>query len=308
MMMLLICLLTPPDASLTLKKDAAVSRNRVYLSDVLDKASYQRLKARGIDNLALSESPDFNRRRTLLRSSVAQALHQVRPNMTLAWKGPSSIMLSRRGSPFSSADLETAVTDWVLSRETGMEGTLHVDQLTYTKLQTIPMGEVVYEVRARTMRTMVGRLGLYVDLMVDGIKHKSMAVNVQTSLETMVARLKTDVSRGVPLGEDDIEWELRRLERIGHAPISAENFDGLRARTQLRAGMVLDQRNVERIPLVERNQSVQVTAQRGNLRVRLKALAMQAGGKGDLIRIKNTDSGQTMQGRVQADGTVLLTL
>ena len=56
--------------------------------------------------------------------------------------------------------------------------------------------------------------------------------------------------------------------------------------------------------VVKRGVPVQVVFQEGGLTIVTTATSLQSGGIGDLIRVRNLDSGLIISGTVQADGTV----
>ena len=58
--------------------------------------------------------------------------------------------------------------------------------------------------------------------------------------------------------------------------------------------------------LVDRNQIVQLTYERGSLRIETEGRALSEGGAGDMIRVMNTASRVTVSGRVAPDGTVVV--
>ena len=144
------------------------------------------------------------------------------------------------------------------------------------------------------------------DLILEGEVYKTLAVNVMTSLETQVARIRVDVPRGTPLSDDMIDWEVQVVDRLISPLVTPDNYQGMRTRLQLRAGTVLDLNKVEAIPLVERNQMVLVTATHGGLSINMKAKALDTRGAGERVRLENTGSGQIFIGIVRQDGTVAL--
>lgn len=56
--------------------------------------------------------------------------------------------------------------------------------------------------------------------------------------------------------------------------------------------------------LISRGARVTVIFSDGGLMIHAQAMALEAGSAGDRIRIRNTDSGVTINGTVQADGTI----
>lgn len=288
----------------SLEPQTVTSSNYVYLSDVLDEASLTRIRKWGMENVKIAPAPAPGRSRTLHRSHVVNAIQNEHPNAELAWSGPGSIEIRRTASKYSQNNLEDAVRSWVESQAPD-EGDLRVDRIMVPHITGIPTGKATYEVRARGGRT-VGRRSLYVDILVNDRVAKTLAVQVEVSLEAMVAKVVSDVTRGQQISDSHIEWEMQRLTRLTAPLITPDQFDGLRARTQLRPGMILDRRNSETMPLVERNQMAYVIARHGALSVKMKALAMDSGGPGDRIRLKNVDSNKILTGTVNKSGNVIL--
>lgn len=61
---------------------------------------------------------------------------------------------------------------------------------------------------------------------------------------------------------------------------------------------------VEIPDLVSRSIPVQLVFQDGGLTIQARAMTLDAGSVGDIIRVRNMDSGRTVSAMVQADGTV----
>jgi flagella basal body P-ring formation protein FlgA len=56
--------------------------------------------------------------------------------------------------------------------------------------------------------------------------------------------------------------------------------------------------------IVEPGKPVRVIFMQGGLEIALSAVALQAGAAGDMVRLRNVDSGSVFDGVVMADGTV----
>ncbi len=305
MMNALLLLVSMFGLELSLKPEAAIRGEDIYLSDVLASQSMHLLRQKGIRNLKVAAAPGYNRNRILQRNHVVNAIQNAYPGVELAWSGPGRTSVSRRADRFSQNALEEAIRTWIADHSPAT-GELRMDRVIVPRISGIPSGKVVFDIRVRGNQSLVGRRSLYVDLIVDDKMYKTLAVQVHTSLETLVARVITEVPRGMPLTENHIEWEVQRLDRLTAPLVTPDDFQGLRARSLLRPGTVLDRRKVQVIPLVERNTMVSVVTRNGGLSIRLKALAMDAGGAGDRIRLKNVDSGRVFTGLIQKSGEVVL--
>ena len=132
----------------------------------------------------------------------------------------------------------------------------------------------------------VGRQSLYVDIIVNDLIFKTMAVQVEISLEMLVAHATSDIRRGDLINENNVEWEVKRLDRIASPLITPDDLTDLRAKTMIRAGSVLDRRRVETVPLVERNQMVELIFSLGGLRIAAEGRALaRAGLDIDLVAV-----------------------
>ena len=206
---------------------------------------------------------------------------------------------------FSQNALEGEIRAWV-ERQSPDSGVLRAEQLFVPKVTRPPQGEVSVMVRPRGSRSLVGRVSLFVDIEQKGQIVRTLAVQVKTSLETLTGRLKRDLPRGTPISGDLIHWEIQRLERLSSPLVNPDQLHNLQVRQTLRSGTLLTHRQVETIPLVERNQRVMVSAVHAGLTVQMRALALQTGHEGDVIRLKNLDSNQIFSGLVSGPGEVRL--
>ncbi|EIM74694.1 flagellar protein FlgA [Nitratireductor aquibiodomus RA22] len=101
------------------------------------------------------------------------------------------------------------------------------------------------------------------------------------------------------------EVVLRRPPR-GNTAIARmlEDIDGKVARRTLLPGRLIPISYVREAYLVETGSPVTVTFSEGPLVISLRAVPLQAGAAGDMIRLRNIESGRTFTGVVLADGSV----
>ncbi|EKF17152.1 flagellar protein FlgA [Nitratireductor pacificus pht-3B] len=101
------------------------------------------------------------------------------------------------------------------------------------------------------------------------------------------------------------EIVLRRPPR-GNTAIARmlEDIDGKVARRTLLPGRLIPVSYVREPYLVENGSPVTVLFTEGALTISIRAVPLQAGAAGDMIRLRNADSGRTFTGMVMADGTV----
>lgn len=81
-------------------------------------------------------------------------------------------------------------------------------------------------------------------------------------------------------------------------------IDGKIARRTILPGRLIPENAVRPAYLVQVNQPVQVIYNDGGLIIQVTAVPLQAGAAGDVIQLRNMDSGRTFSGTVMGDGTI----
>jgi flagella basal body P-ring formation protein FlgA len=95
----------------------------------------------------------------------------------------------------------------------------------------------------------------------------------------------------------------RDYERPGFAA-TREGLIGKVARSTLLPNVPVSPAGVREPYTVQQGQPAVVVFRSGGLVISATAVSLQSGATGDIISLRNTDSGTTIRGTVQADGTV----
>jgi flagella basal body P-ring formation protein FlgA len=84
----------------------------------------------------------------------------------------------------------------------------------------------------------------------------------------------------------------------------AEELQGKVAKRTLLPGRYIPTAAIRDAWLIEQGAAVQVLFIAGGLTISATAVTLQPGAAGDLIKVRNTDSGKILSGTVMADGTI----
>ncbi|MBN1256476.1 MAG: flagellar basal body P-ring formation protein FlgA [Planctomycetes bacterium] len=114
------------------------------------------------------------------------------------------------------------------------------------------------------------------------------------------------VARGDIISEMDVEICMVSLNEGRNSYSSLEEVVGMRTKTSLPAGKTIQTGKIEIMPIVQRGQNVSVSAKIGRIHVRQRGIAMQSGAAGDIIPVKNQQSGKSYPARIYADGRLEL--
>ena len=83
-----------------------------------------------------------------------------------------------------------------------------------------------------------------------------------------------------------------------------EDLDGKVARRTLLPGRYIPSNSLREAWLVEQGAAVQVTFIAGALVISATAVTLEPGAAGDLVKVRNLDSGKVFSGTVMADGSI----
>jgi flagella basal body P-ring formation protein FlgA len=86
--------------------------------------------------------------------------------------------------------------------------------------------------------------------------------------------------------------------------INATELDGKVARRTLLPGRYIPVNSLRDAWLVEQGAAVQVVFVAGALTISATAITLQPGSAGDLVKVRNIDSGKVFSGTVMADGSI----
>ncbi|MBN9252675.1 MAG: flagellar basal body P-ring formation protein FlgA, partial [Mesorhizobium sp.] len=83
-----------------------------------------------------------------------------------------------------------------------------------------------------------------------------------------------------------------------------DQLDGKVAKRTLLPGRYITINSIRDAWLVEQGAAVQVYFLAGGLTISATAVTLQSGSAGDMVKVRNIDSGKVFSGTVMADGTI----
>ena len=113
--------------------------------------------------------------------------------------------------------------------------------------------------------------------------------------------------RGTVLGQEHIAVTEREVGVNGQGYIRdpAEAL-GKALRQPIHDGRVVTPAMLTRPKLVKRGDEVMILSQGGSFEVRMRGSALGDGAEGDRIRVRNLNSKRIVEGRIDADGSVIV--
>jgi flagella basal body P-ring formation protein FlgA len=127
---------------------------------------------------------------------------------------------------------------------------------------------------------------------------------VRARVSAMVAIASSPVAANEPLSEPQVTIERRDISNIADPVSNPADVVGQISRRMLRPGDILRAGQLSSPVLVKRGDAVSMVARRDGIEVSTAGEALDAGGKGAMVRVRNASSGQVVRMRVTGPGTV----
>lgn len=133
----------------------------------------------------------------------------------------------------------------------------------------------------------------------------NVRVQVRVQMFRNVLVSSHDLARGDVVGAGDVHTEERDIARLGYGYMAdATQLVGRHLRRALAAGTVVTPGMLAARVVVQRGQQVSLVAKLDNILVRASGVALEAGDRGDLIRVKSLSCDCVVQGKVRDPGIV----
>jgi len=169
-------------------------------------------------------------------------------------------------------------------------------------------GEVEIAVKRLSSRAFRGPTIVRVELIVDERTERAMTVTADTRFFREVLVSTRNVRRGEVLQAEMFELEECDITKQNEGYFfDFADLEGARAKRSIGANRVVTQRHVEPVPVILRGEEVTLILETDNVRLSIKGKALQDGGIGQQIRVRNGDSRKVLQGEVIDAQTVRMT-
>jgi flagella basal body P-ring formation protein FlgA len=145
-------------------------------------------------------------------------------------------------------------------------------------------------------------------LYVDGQLDRSMAVTVDCRFYREVVVTTRSMRRGNLLESDALMVEERDITRLKHGWFdSLDELLDLQSARPIGVGQTVSHRHVQPVPVVHRGDDISMAVTTGTMSLLATGIALQDGGIGERIRVRNIESGKVVFGEILDAGTIRIT-
>lgn len=244
--------------------------------------------------------------RLLLRSGILQSLaarHGIR------WRRPERAMrieVTRAGDVVPRtvilAALKAAIQDLGVPGPLEIELRDHGRTLVVAKGSDVTVGIERLNFDRRSGRFTATLLAPAGDPAASRLRATGQAVRM-----VEVPVLRRAAASGDIISADDIDWLLLPVDKLKHTVITdADDLVGMAARRTVRPGRPVRARDVSRPVMVKKGALVTMTLTSPSIIIIATGRAEESGGEGDIIRVRNTQSRNVVQGLITGPTDVII--
>ena len=167
-------------------------------------------------------------------------------------------------------------------------------------------GVVDYHVRKLSNRPFRGPTVTRLEISVDDALVRTLAITVDTRLfRDVVVTARTLRRAELLLEEGAVEIEERDITQLKHGfYTSLEELELIQSSRPIGAGDVITHRHAEPVPVIHRGDEIVMLVRSTHMSLEAVGEALQDGGIGEKIRVRNGESGKVVRGHIIEPGLV----
>jgi len=152
-----------------------------------------------------------------------------------------------------------------------------------------------------------GRNIIAVEYSVDGHEYKTVNYDIEIAAKAKVFAAAGNLPAGHVISSDDLAVEMVPSNRINGTTITdPKMLVGLRLRHAVSKGTLFSASALDSPQAVKKGDVVTIIAENGPIQIKTFGVVLQAGGLGNVIKVRNVDSGREILARILDPSTVVI--
>ena len=253
----------------------------------------------------LSRAPVMAKSLLLKREHIRKSLRQHGVDVTrLTWAGSSAVRVEGASQTVTGADIQRSIDQFLRRSESRLSYiTFNFVPFSPPASILLPPGTIQVDV-VPSVRDIIASRHFNLVYRIDGKTVKNLSVRGKLTAYADVVIVGRSLRRGTIISAGDVELANLDVSRIRDPLYRLANVVGKRVARSLRAGQVVERKNVEYPPLVKKGAFVKIIARRGAMLLTAIGIARQDGQLDQVIRVQNSSSQKEIRARVSGSGQV----
>lgn len=219
---------------------------------------------------------------------------------------PEKVEVARKTVIISPKEVEEIVRSFILKKMT-WDPNLTSVKIAPVDSISLAAGTIAHEVTPRRNEDYLGSITLGLVFMVNGKAEKKIWVNAEIDVSRKVVVCNRTLPRNHVISQEDIRLDTLSLKEFPEDVIT-DPLEAIGKRTQrtVDVNSPLKFKCLEVMPLVKRGDLVTIVAESDMVKITTQGVAIENGGKGEMVRVINTGSQKEVYGTVKDTRTVVV--
>ncbi|WP_051412028.1 flagellar basal body P-ring formation chaperone FlgA [Halonatronum saccharophilum] len=293
------------ESSIDISRQVRVRSLEITIGEVAEIDGSEEFKSK-VSQISLGQSPLPGYQRTIYKDAVISALrsNDINPS-NIKLNVPHQFNVITESREISVDSLIEVGREHIYDSLSYDKESINIEVLNPPSNLVIPYGDISLEVEGSVGRSLIGRNTIPIKVMIDDNVYRRIYLQYRVSVAKEVLVARDRIERGTKLSEGLFERSEVLIDSNNNQYLSPDqDLSGRRMRVSLESGRPLLERMVEIPPLVNRWSDIRIIARVGGIEISTTGRARQSGHLGEVIQVQNTDSGNTVEGRVVGEDTV----
>ncbi len=294
------------DWGLSIKTSACAQGSKVLLGEIA--TPYGPIPAETwekLERMELWPAPErAGRSEVYSRRRLAELLREHLGELAVRCSIPSGLTVQRGGALLDKQMLLARVEEYLRPKLALMEGRAELVGFNAPEIVSLDEGYARLEIELLS-KLAAGRINLRIKAVAgDGRLVRQVAANVFVDHWVAVACASRPVNPGEPITPDMVTFKERNLAYFRGTPWDGKGDGSWQVKRPVGTEQPFSMDMLEPVPLVAKGSKVNLIYQGRNVQLAIEAEAMQPGGLGETIPVRNIHSGKLVQAVVMSKDTV----
>lgn len=286
--------------TISLKSVALVGGQKVLLGDIAEIRAASEDVVKMLSGIKMCASPSTGTRRALGPRDVELKLRDYSIALSdISINGASQVIVSRKTTEITADDLRKVIRDHIYRNMTWDRKGVTIEFRRDLTDISLPAGDIDLQAVLLSGTNYIGPQQFALSILADGELRKKLPVRVNIHVFQKVVVSTRQLSRKRIIRADDVELQMRELRQTGKTPfLDVNDVVGKRLKLSVSANYMLYHSTLEDAPAVQRGSYVTIRGKKGSITVSTRGQAMEEGGIGQDIQVKNLSSNRTVIARI----------
>ena len=286
--------------------ETVAEKERLTLGDIAEIRSNDPVTVERLRAIALGYAPNVGAVRELMRERIVLAVAAAGFTEGAVQIEAPPVARVRRAAQVVEPDLVRAAVERAALTDLSAAGvTGRIVRLDLPSRIEVPSGSVEVRASISGVRDLFVPFIAPIELWVDGRIVRRLSATAQVEAFAPIIVAGRDLAANSRVREEDIKYEVRRLERAASLYLrNAEQLRGVAVRRTVSHGEALTTDMLFAEIIVHVGDPVRIIGESGTLSIAVTGEARASGHVGDRIQVKNLQSGTLLQAIVVDEGLV----